>query len=283
MVHVARRLLGNYDLHDRTGFPRSLSIPNRNAAKQIVDDIAEADLFLELATLFLEMERKGMAGRKYRIPRLRVIVNDILEGGYRLDTDTHTFVEDSAIRTTRNWGILKEGETYIMAFVGVDVVGNSKLVRSHGKEKMESIYNYLRSLSAAMAEKRNGRLWGWEGDGGILAFTFEERNQRAVLAGMQILNELFVYNLSSCPLPNGLHVRLTVHNGPCEYYQNGAELKGDVIKRLWEIDGKHGRVDTLIITNSVFPSLERFVAEEFDILGSKNHLELYSYSVRFAE
>jgi hypothetical protein len=283
MVHLARRLFGGYDLSERTGFPRSVPIPNRTAARQIVDDAADANLFLEFVTLLIEIERLGMEGRKYRFPRLPALVNEILEVGYRFDSATRTFVEDSAIRTTRNWGVLREGETYIMAFLGVDVVGNSRLVRKHGQELMSRVYGELRELMASISAKRNGRLWGWEGDGGIAAFTFEEQNERATLSAIELLNEVFLYNLTACPLDDGLHVRATVHNGPCEYSESGSELKVDTIKRIWEIDTKFGSPDTLIVTDSIYPSLERDVACVFHGMDVVSSHSLYSYSLRFAD
>jgi len=283
MVHLARRLFGSYDLHERTGFPSSVPIPNRTAAKQIVEDVAATGLFLDFVATLIDVERLGMEGRKYRFPRLQAIVNDILETGYRYDEDTRRFVEDSDIRTTRNWGVLKEGETYIMAFLGVDVVGNSRLVREFGQARMSELYDSLRGIVTTVAERRNGRLWGWEGDGGIVAFTFEEQNQRATLAGMEILNELLIYNLIHCPLEDGLHVRVTVHNGPCEYRTNGSELKVDTIKRIWEIDSRYGRTDTLVVTDSVYPSLERVVADRFESLDVAHDQTFYTYAVRFAD
>ena len=283
MVHLVRRLFGTYDLHERTGFPASVPIPNRDAARQIVDDVVEAGRFLEFAALMLEVERLGMEGRTYRFPRLQAIIHEILDVGYSYDVRTRSFVEDSAIRTTRNWGVLREGESYVMAFLGVDVVGNSHLVREHGQEAMSELYGTLRSLVASIAERRNGRLWGWEGDGGIAAFTFEEQNQRATIAGMELLNELLIYNLVECPLRDGIHVRLTVHNGPCVYHRNGTELKNDTVKRVWDIDSRHGLADTLIVTDAVYPSLARVVANSLKPLTVASDQTFYSYSVMFAD
>lgn len=282
MIHLVRRLFGTYDLHERTGFPSSVPIPNRTAARQIVDDVTRTGLFLDFVSLLLEVERLGMEGRKYRFPRLQAIVNEILEVGYRYDPETRSFIEDSAIRTTRNWGVLKPGESYIMAFVAVDVAGNSSLVRTYGRETMSEQYATLRSIVGAIAEKRNGRLWGWEGDGGIVAFTFDEQNQRATLTGMEILNELFLYNLTHCPLDEGLHVRVTVHNGPCEYSETGSELTSDTVKKVWEIDAAHGITDSLILTDSVFPSLGRNLARRLEPLDVARGQSFYTYTVRFA-
>ena len=281
MIHLVRRILGTYDLHERTGFPRSVPIPNRTAATQVVDDMIGEGMFLEFVSLLIDLENIGLAGRKYKIARLETIVTEILETGYRYDKNSRAFVEDSAIRTTRNWGVLKPGETHNMAFLGVDVAGNSRLVRAHGTEEMSRIYKRLRTMAVASAERRNGRLWSWEGDGGVLAFNFEEHNQRAVLAGMELLSEVFLYNLAGCPIRDGVHVRLTVHGGPCEYDEDGTELKSDTIKSLWEIDSLHGRADTLVLSHSVFPSLEALIADRFSRLETPDGDQFHYYSIQF--
>jgi len=283
MVHLARRIFGaSYDLHERTGFPRSVAIPNKTAASQIVADVTQANLFLDFVARLLSLERVGMAGRKYRIPRLNAIVSEILDTGYQFDQESGSFVEDSSIRTTRNWGILRDGESRIMAFLGIDVSGNSDLVRAHGKDKMERLYAYLRNLATESVERRNGRLWAWEGDGGVFAFTFEEENQRAVHSALEILHEMFLYNLFACPVPEGLHVRLVIHNGLAEYRSDGAELKGDTVKHMWDIDTRYGEADALIVTAAVLPSLVPEISHRFEPVGTGTSEQLHRYSVRFA-
>ncbi|MEE8440792.1 MAG: hypothetical protein V3S41_03655, partial [Spirochaetia bacterium] len=230
----------------------------------------------------MSLERGGMAGRQYKIPRLSTIVTEILDTGYRYDSGSGSFVEDRAIRTTRNWGVLREAETYIMAFLGVDVTGNSELVRRHGQDSMQRIYQMLRQMVNESVQRRNGRLWGWEGDGGLFAFTFEEENQRAVHSAVEVLHEISLYNLVSCPLPEGLHVRLTVHNGPCEYRSDGTELKVDTVKRLWDIDTRYGQQDSLTISAAILPSLDHSLSNRFEAIHTGSAENLYAYSVRFA-
>jgi class 3 adenylate cyclase len=221
-----------------------------------------------------------MAGRKYKIPRLNAIISEIMDTGYRYDTETGTFVEDRSIRTTRNWGVLREGETYVMAFMGIDVAGNSELVRNYGREDMRRIYDAIRSMTTESVERRNGRLWSWEGDGGLYAFTFEEQNQRAAISAVEVLHEIFLYNLGACPVLEGVHVRLTVHNGPCTYATDGSELKCETVKRLWETDRLYGQPDTLTITPLILPTLGPELARAFAPHPVRTDGHLHTYAVR---
>lgn len=45
MYHVVRRIIPDYDIYKRTGFPESFAIPNRDAADAIISDIIKEDLF----------------------------------------------------------------------------------------------------------------------------------------------------------------------------------------------------------------------------------------------
>lgn len=279
MVHFARRLIPNYDLHQRTGFPESVAIPNKDAAGQIVSDMIGEECFLEFVETLIDVGQRGMAGRKYRIPRLSAIISEILETGYVLDSESGRFVEDAGVRKTRNWGVLHEGESYVMAFLGVDIVGNSRLVREHGRHAVQPLYDQLRSRLQLCAERRNGRLWGWEGDGGIAAFAFTERNRRAVLAGMELLHELFMYNALYRPLDGGLKVRMTVHNGPCEYQSGGAPYNSDTVQRLWHIDHEYGKANVLTVTETVYATIEALIAEEFTLYQPEPNVALHQYWV----
>ena len=283
MIRLTRRLFGSYDLYERTGFPSSVPIPNRDAARQIVNDVIEAGLLLDFAALLVELERLGNDGHSRLSSPLQAIVREILERGYYFDEQSRSFVEDTDIRTTRNWGVLRDGESYILTFLGIDIVGSSDLVREHGPRAMSPLYRWLRDLITNLSEKRNGRLWVWEGDGGIVAFTSDEQNLRATLTGMELLNELVIYNLTECPLDDGLHVRITVHQGPCEYGETGAELTSDTIKRIRQIDARHGAPDTMIVTDAVYPSLERIVANALQPLHIADDQKYHTYSVGFTD
>jgi len=43
MVHVAKDLMPNYDVHASTGYPESMVIPTREIAERIVADIMAED------------------------------------------------------------------------------------------------------------------------------------------------------------------------------------------------------------------------------------------------
>lgn len=237
MVSLARELIPNYDIFQRTGIPGSVAIPNVTAAKQIVQDMIARESFLDFILLLVKTSEYGYMGRRYAIPYLKSLINGVIDMGFIYDNANDMFVENPNLRRTRNWGTLKTGKTYTVAFLRIDIVGSSGIVRSHNEKTVHQCYDDLRRIVQLSIEKRNGRIWGWDGDGGLAAFFYGNKNQSAVLAGMEILHEIFLYNYSRNPLSDPLKVRLAVHNGPFTYSPSEEDLKNsDTVKKVEDIE-----------------------------------------------
>lgn len=78
-------------------------------------------------------------------------------------------------------GVLRNGSDYVISMLRLDIVGNTELVRKYSKTLIESTYSDLRQIVEMASDRRNGRIWSWEGDGGIIAFYFGNRNKFAAL------------------------------------------------------------------------------------------------------
>ena len=282
MVHVARRIIDDYDIHARSGVPSSLSVPNNDAAKQIVEDMGQFGYLLSFVELLVEIHRNGFVGRKIRIPRLQNIVEELREDGYLFHTASGTFVEDAAQRQTLNWGVLLDGAQYHLGFLAVDVKGNSDMVRRHGTEAMDAVYTALRRLLLRAIEKRNGRLWFWEGDGGVAAFYAGDVGSTAVQSGMELLHELKLYNAVSNPLDTPVELRAAVNTGYLEYDGDFSELQhAPAIKKAQEIEAQHTEANTITVSAPVFHTLDPLLQKCFRITSGNGESAYRSYALQF--
>lgn len=283
MEELARRLLDRYyDLYQRTGFQSSIPIPKVDAALQVVNDIRAAGKFLDLVNLLVQMQDQGLAGRTYAIPHLRELVRGIHDLGFDYDQDTRMFVEDPRVRKTPNWGVLLEGEPYVFTFVRLDVVGNSMLVRRFPRQRVEQAYADLAAIVQHCIERRNGRVWSWEGDGGLVAFFFSNKNTLATLAAISIVHELFLYNRLTPRLEVPLEVRIAVHNGVAEYTANVEKIrKNETIKRTIQIESKYTKPGSITVSNAVYTTLEPRVANQLSPLRGVEASGLYTYQLRW--
>lgn len=285
MTHVAKDIIDGYDLYARTGFRESMVIPQRDAARQIVQDMVKSGRFFYFIALLIQLHTSGYKGRIYPIKYLKDIVKLVnTELGYIYDPENRLFVEDPSVRRTRNWGAFLEGHEYSLSFLRLDIAGNSQLVRKYSDNLIQATYGDLRKIVEKAIDKRNGRIWNWEGDGGLVAFYFANKNLLATLSGMEIINELFIYNLLHCRLPEPIKVRVAIHTGLCQYTRDIEELlKEDSIKEVVMIESKHTRPNAMTISNAVSSKLDASLLRGFEMSTDAAGARYHSYSIRMEQ
>jgi class 3 adenylate cyclase len=282
MEKIARGLIPNYNLHKRTGFPESIPIPNIDASKQIVKDMNNLEIFPHFINLLIKIQFEGYMGRRYQIAHLREIIEGLTEYGFIYDNINKIFVEDPKIVRTRNWGTLRKDTEYSFAFLRLDIVRNSELVRKYSKELINKTYTDLKDIVDIAIERRNGRVWIWEGDGGLVAFYFSYKNILATISAMEIIHELFIYNQLFCKLDEPLEVRLAVHRGPCEYMEFEDDMmNNDTIKRVIEIEEKYTKPNSVTISSIVYEDLASILADGFKAVKTGGSVNYYNYQLKW--
>jgi class 3 adenylate cyclase len=279
MEKLAERVIPGYDLHRQSGFPQQIPIPQRDAAQVIARDMVRRGLVLRFAEVLIEVEHNGIMGRAVAMRFLPRLIDELESLGFVYKEEYGQFVEGGKDGRTRGWGVLQEGSTYEFSFLRLDVAGNSELVRKYPKSEILRAYGDLRKRLSAIVERRDGRIWHWEGDGGIAAFLFGAKNVQAALAGMEMLLELFMYNLLRCTFAGDLHVRLAVHTGPCQFLGNFKEIRSDTLHRLEALEGRHAAPDSLILSPGVYSDLGSKLACFFNPVASAGRQTLYQYSL----
>ena len=256
MQRLARMAIPGYDLHQRSGFPETIDVPKVDAAEQITLDMTQEGMLKEFIELLVKVDRDGLMGRPVPIPTLPQILKEMTDMGYAFNAEYGVFVESDQRGRTKGWGVLREGQSYEIAFLSMDIVGNSELVREYPEDKVKSAYNDLKTIVSRAVAKRNGRTWTWEGDGGLSAFYFGNKNTQVTLAGMEILLELFMYNLLESPFPgDALKLRVVAHTGPCQFSNNIRSVQSSTLQRLYQIESQLAQPDSLTLSTNVYTDL----------------------------
>jgi class 3 adenylate cyclase len=131
-----------------------------------------------------------------------------------------------------------------------------------------------------IVEKRDGRLWLWEGDGGLAAFYIGDINAAAVHSGMEILHELFLYNRLWSPLDELVEVRLGAHSGQVEYRERVEAMEGPVLEKAQRIESVVALPDSLAVSDMVYDSVDPLLGRRFreDEIGGESY---YRYWLEF--
>lgn len=283
MTYIARTLVSaTYNIHERTGYPASISIPKRDAVIQIIQDIIAMNLYLEFIAMLIDIQESGYKGTKFTIINLRNIVEGVLERGYLYEKDIGRFVENPAVRISGDWGFLQSGTEYTITFLRIDLVKNTELVKNNPKEIVEQTYSDIKTIVQKTVESRNGRLWSWEGDGGIAAFVLSSRHQAATLSAIDILHQLTLYCGTSCKLSDPLAIRMAVHNGPYEHTGSFTELnKSETIQQLTKIEHEYTKPNTITISIVVRNMLDDIIARQFELIEDFGHYQYFTYTIRW--
>jgi hypothetical protein len=283
MLKIVKITDPSYNLYERTGFPNNIPIPSIDAARQITKDVIQEGHLIDFVKNLIEIDKNGLMGNRTNIRFLSQIIRELDAFGYTYDERQNSFIEKTNIKKTPHWGILQEGKIYEITFLSVDIVKNSELVRRHDQMVITTTYRNVRDIFIQNIEKRNGRVWTWEGDGGIAAFYFENKNVKAVLCGIEILLELFYYNLLKSNLKENLKVRIAVHTGPCQYSANIEKLESDTLRTLIFMNNEYTAPDTMTISPNVYSDMGSKLELFFKPFSSKNGKYLYQYMIEWEE
>jgi class 3 adenylate cyclase len=281
MQKVARMVIPNYDIYERSGFPSAIGMPRADAARHILKDFTREGFLLKFVESLIEVMTQGYMSREVPIPLLPRIIAEVEDQGYRYSASKGIFVEAGEHERTMGWGTLREGHTYEFALLRVDVVGNSEMVRRYPKSQVTDAYASVQAMITRQVEKRDGRIWGWEGDGGLAAFYFLDKTIQATLCGMEIVHELFVYNLLGRALPEPVRVRLAVHAGPCRFLMSAKESAGDTIRRVELLESRYTHPGCLTVSPGVFTDLGSKLSPLFAAVPGPENSTVYRYSLEW--
>ncbi len=282
MQKVARMVIPNYDIYERSGFPAAIGMPRADAARHILKDFSREGYLLKFVESLIEVTTEGFMSREVRIPLLPRIIAEVEDQGYRYSATKGVFVEAGENERTMGWGTLREGHTYEFALLRVDVVGNSEMVRRYPRSKVAEAFVNVRAMITRQVEKRDGRIWGWEGDGGLAAFYFLDKTIQATLCGMEIVNELFVYNLMGRTLPEPVRVRLAVHAGPCRFLMSARESSGETIRRVELLESRYTHPGCLTVSPGVYTDLGSKLAPLFTSVPGPENSTIFRYALEWA-
>jgi class 3 adenylate cyclase len=271
----------HYDFYKRSGFSENQPIPGQTAAALIVTDMIQGGHYVDFVELLIKVDAEGYMGRRYDIRGLDDLIGDLMQTGYNYDTTSKFFFENQRERISRNWGRLKEGDERQMSVLRLDIADNSTLVKENPRNLVEKSYGDMRKIVTRAVVSRLGRLWSWEGDGALSAFILGSPSRAAILAGMEILHEMFLYNKLHNSLASPINIRLAVHSGTLRYSNDEAEaLKNETVKTAVTLESKAAIPNSLVISESLAVTQDQSLLNVFSNEKAVHAIKYRMYQVK---
>jgi class 3 adenylate cyclase len=283
MIRFAKMTCPDYDIYESSGYPEGHPFGGQDAANRIVTDLVRMGFYIDLVETLVNINVNGYMGRIYAIRGLDDVINDVLQAGYSYDSATGQFFEDQDVQISRNWGRLMEGYERQMAVMRLDIASNSNLVKENSKSLIDKAYRELREIVTDAVVSRYGRLWTWEGDGAFAAFMLGNYSRMAIFAGMEILNEMFMYNKIDNRLNSDIKLRISVHSGDIVYSEDETKcFKAETVQKAIYLETKAAVPNSMVISESLAMSQDQAVLDIFSnsktVPNSSNKYRLYQVS-----
>lgn len=266
---LGRLLFRSYSSHELVGADAHITISRKRAASLLVDQAEARGKLADLVKLIAELDGGVFQGKHLQVRDIEVYFNALARVGIVYDPNRRRLLASREdIRSMRNWGSLRDGRKYDVAVASVDIVGNSKLVRAHGVKTMEKLYFALWRFLEHKLDDYDGRLWNWAGDGGILAFTFADNVNRAVMCAIDVQSSLPLFNLSpDSPISDAIALRVAVDTGRLTFYADTGRIVSDVINYAAHLEKGATRPGHISLSERVVKSCDRRLLSIFDEAG----------------
>ena len=279
MIRFAKLANPDYDIYRRTGLTEGLPISKQYAAQRIVTDMIDDGYFIDFVETLVEIDANGFMGHRYILNGLKDVVMGLIDEGYNFDKVSGQFFENQRERISSNWGRLREGDERKMTLLRIDILDNSTLVKNNQRSKIDLAYNEMRNIVGHAVTSRLGRLWSWEGDGVLAAFLFGPKEKTVIYAGMEIIHELFFYNLVRNPLDSPINVRLGAHIGQVWYSDSELErLKNESVKETTALEGLATN-NTLSVSFNLYITMDQFILNLFSAEKTKGGHKYRLYKI----
>ena len=251
-------------------------MPNQNAAERIVADMVKDGFYVDFVETLVRIDREGYMGRHFELKGLGNAIASLINEGYSFDKITGQFFENQQEQISPSWGRLREGDERKMAALRLDIVGNSELVKNYPRAKVEQAYSDMRNIVNRSVTSRLGRLWAWEGDGALAVFLFGSLEKNAVFAGIEILHEIYFYNLMRNPLDEPVNLRLGTHIGPVRYSNIDLErMKNETVKEAAALESLAAK-NSLSVSYNMYITMDQHILNLFgpekNVRGRKHRL-----------
>jgi class 3 adenylate cyclase len=279
---LGRLLFRSYSSHAIAGADNHITISRQRAARLLVDEAESRSRLPELVKLVAELDGGVFMGKRLDVKDIEVFFSSLARLGVVYDPVRrrlrHTKEE---IQRLKNWGSLRDGKTYDITVVSLDIVGNSRLVRANGAKTMERLYFELWRFIERKLDDYDGRMWSWAGDGGLLAFTLSDHVNRAAMCAIDIQSSLPLFNISpGTPIAERVELRLGIDTGPVTFASDTGRIVSDVINYAAHLEKSATQPGSISMSERVVAGCDPRILTIFDDGGEFEGLPYRTASCR---
>ncbi|MBN2655847.1 MAG: adenylate/guanylate cyclase domain-containing protein [Spirochaetales bacterium] len=283
-------LFRKFDLHQVSGTRSTETVSSRRAATILVEYCMDKKGELGLLEFLIQIDDSVFLGRQVAVEGLETFLLKLSQYGYFYNPDKRRLVsgKDDPM-DMKNWGALKEGKSYSMSILSLDIVENSRLVKEYGSGKMKKLYASLWSFLRERLAAYEGRIWSWAGDGGLIAFAMKKHMIHSIQFAMEIQTLMLLFNHDpSYPLKEPIQLRIGLDTGKVPFSFNTGEIISEVINCAAHLEKGVCLPGHIAVSCRVFDAMGKgyavFFSSAGEFEGENTYLSIpLTYNIKEAE
>lgn len=266
-----------FDLHEVSGTRSIATLSSRKAASILLDYCIERHREIQLLEFLINMDDALFQGRTITVEGMEAFLLKLSEFGYSYNAQKRKIIHSKEDPLDmKNWGALKEGKSYAMTILSLDIVENSRLVRTYGSGKMKKLYASLWTFLRERLSRYNGRIWSWAGDGGLLAFTMKNHLVNCVKFALEIQSLMLIFNHDPAfPLKEPIKLRIGIDSGKVPYSHSTGHIISEVINFAAHLEKGVCQPGHVAVSSKVFSSMGKGFTPFFSSAGEFEGDESY--------
>lgn len=270
-------LFKKFDLHQISGTRSIETLSSRRAAGILVEYCIEKHKEIVLIEFLIQIDDTVFLGHSVNVEGLESFLLKFSLIGYSYNPAKRKIVhgkEDPMDQ--KNWGALKEGKSYGVTVLCLDIVENSRLVKKYGTGKMKKLYASLWIFLRDRLTPYNGRIWSWAGDGGLIAFAMKNHLIHSVKFAMEIQNLMILFNYDpSYPLKEPIKLRIGIDSGKIPFSFSTGQIVSEVINYAAHLEKGICQPGFIAVSSRVYNEMGKGYSEFFKLYGDFEGDESY--------
>lgn len=256
--YTSERFVSDFDLRNYAGLSRGLVLTKKNAANAITDYLKEEDRILDYVSHIIGMDGLG-AGSSGRIhlKDLSPFLKDMVNLGWIYNQEYNRFEKNQARVKTRDWGILRNGMTYNLAFLNVDIVGSTTFSDHLELDILNDLYYEYRIFCENLIHRYSGRIWEWNGDGYMAVFYGKNECVNALRSGADLLKRViyFQYRFARLLPETRIMLRMGADYGETKYNRDHPILGQIHPENSVRLQSDYCKPEQMVVSNVFFEKL----------------------------
>ncbi|MFO7850055.1 MAG: adenylate/guanylate cyclase domain-containing protein [Spirochaetia bacterium] len=262
---IGNFMLHGHSTHSSLGIGDHITVSSRKAAAALLDECMNNRCEEKLLKFIVELDGEKLLGKGVELKDLERLLNQLAKNGYIYDSKKGKFRKiKESIDDMPNWGALKNGKQYEISVGSIDIAGSSELVKKHGHKKMEKLYYEFWGLLRRILSNYDGRIWSWQGDGGLVAFAFKGHQERCVLFSMELQQLIKVFNINPRKsIPEDIKLRIGLDTGKVKYLNETGKIISDTINYAAHLEKSFSKPGEITISQELLEKVPESILHLF--------------------